>query len=66
MNEKLKEQCSKFPTSSTFDYRVLVKDGVSDEDELNKKFNPRLVQLVNNLSKSAKSKKVEHSQLYMH
>lgn len=31
----LKEQCSKFPTPSEFDYRTLIKDGLLDEHKPN-------------------------------
>ena len=44
MNSMLKEQCSKFPTASKFDYRILIKDGILDEDKFNTYFNPELVQ----------------------
>ena len=64
MNSMFKEQCSKFPTTSEFDYRILIKDGILDEDKFNTYFNPELVQLIGNLTKSEISKTAKHSQLY--
>ena len=51
----LKEQCSKFPTASNFDYRTLIKDGLLDEEKINTHF------IIGNLTKSDKSKNTKHS-----
>ena len=64
IHDMVKEQCTQFPTSATFDYRSLIKDGYLDDNKLGSIFNSNLVTVIDNITTLDSSKRGTHSKLY--
>ena len=64
IHSMLKEQCTRFSTSSVFDYRTLIKDGYIDDDKMAHIFDHKLVSLIESITTSTTSKYTTHSKLY--
>ena len=61
IQQLIKKQTSRFPTSRTFDYTQIIKDGSM---ELSSYFEPQLVQFIDTITKSTNSSKDKSSMLY--
>lgn len=64
IKKMINDQCNKYPTASTFDYRSLVDNGILSEDKLQSYFNPELLKFIDEVTKSKKSGNTSTSQLY--